>query len=170
MLKKTWYALYVRSRWEKKCAQQIEENGYTVYLPLIKTLRQWSDRKKMVEIPLISSYVFVNVNEKEYYNILETPGVVSYVTFEGKAAPIRESQIDIMRNAIEGNLKIEAVDRILKSGQKVKIISGPLKGNEGEYIETAHKSNFIISLSNIGFSLTVEINADDVIKLEQLSN
>lgn len=164
MQNKTWYALYIRSRWEKKSAQLMQNSGYVVYLPLIKTLRQWSDRKKMVEIPLISSYVFVNVSEKEYYDILNTPGVVGYVTFEGKAAPIRDSQIEAMKSAIEGNLKVQAVDKV-KVGQKVRIISGPLKGAEGEFVELVHKTNFIINLNNIGFSLAVEINAEDVVKL-----
>ena len=165
MIEKTWYAIYTRSRWEKKSAKLMEDSGYMVYLPLVKTLKQWSDRKKRVEIPLISGYVFVKVSEGDYYKILETPGVVCYVTFEGKAAPIRDSQIDAMRNAIEGNLKIEAVDDILETGQKVKIISGPMKGSEGEYVKIAHKTNFIINLSSIGFSLKVEINADDVVKV-----
>lgn len=165
MVKKTWYALYVRSRWEKKSAQWMTERGYTVYLPLVKTLKQWSDRKKKVEIPLISSYVFIKVSEKEYYKILETPGVVSYVTFEGKAAPIRDSQIDMMRNAIEGNLCIEAVGTALEKGQRVKVISGPMKGAEGEFVKVAHKTNFIINMNSIGFSLKVELNADDVVKL-----
>ena len=165
MIEKTWYAIYTRSRWEKKSAKLMEDSGYMVYLPLVKTLKQWSDRKKRVEIPLISGYVFVKVSEGDYYKILETPGVVCYVTFEGKAAPIRDSQIDAMRNAIEGNLKVEAVDDILETGQKVKIISGPMKGAEGEYVKIAHKTNFIINLSSIGFSLKVEINADDVVKV-----
>lgn len=162
---KIWYALYTRSRWEKRCAELIKANGYQVYLPLIKTLRQWSDRKKKVEIPLISGYVFVNISESEYYKILETPGIVCYVTFEGKAAPIRSSQIEAIKMAIDGGLKMEHTNKYLSPGQKVKIISGPMKNMEGEYEETVNKSNFIINLNNIGFSLKVEINALDVINI-----
>lgn len=165
MTNKTWYAIYTRSRAEKKVASWMYDNGYTVYLPLVKTLRQWSDRKKKVEVPLISSYVFVQVSEKEYYSILNAPGVVAYVTFEGKAAPIRDSQMQVMRQAVEGNLPIEVNNEQLKPGQRVKVISGPMKGAEGEYLETVHKNNFIINLSHIGFSLKVEIHAAEVVKL-----
>jgi len=162
---KKWYAIYTRSRAEKKVAELMQINGYTAYVPLIKTLRQWSDRKKMVEIPLISSYVFVYVSEREYYKILSTPGAVAYVTFEGKAAPIPAPQIEAMRIAIQGNIPIELTHESMKVGEKVKVIAGLMKGAEGEYVETKHKCNFIINMSNIGFVLKLEIHASDVIKL-----
>ena len=165
MKKKTWYALYTKSRHERKVTDELEKKGITAYLPLIRTLRQWSDRKKKVEIPLISSYVFVNVNNKEYYDVLSIYGAVCYVTFEGKAAPIRASQIEVLKKAVDGNMSVERVDKCLKKGQKVKIISGPLKGCTGEYVKTKKKSNFVINMDNVGLIFKVEINADDVIKI-----
>jgi transcriptional antiterminator RfaH len=132
---------------------------------LVKTLRQWSDRKKKVEIPLISSYVFVNVSEREYYSVLDVPGVVRYVTFEGKAAPIPENQIETLQKAIEGNLNVDMDSKKIKKGELVKIVAGPMRGATGEYIKTVHKSNFIINMSNIGFVLKIEVNAADVVKI-----
>jgi transcriptional antiterminator RfaH len=160
-----WYAVYTRSRQEKKVAGWMQKNGYTVYLPLIKTMRQWSDRKQKVEIPLISSYVFVHVGERDYYSILNTPGAVGYVTFEGKAAPIPEKQITAMKTAIDCNVDIEVTTDTIEPGEMVKVIAGPLKGTEGEMIGTVHKRNFLIRLSNIGFSLKAEVNAADVVKI-----
>ncbi len=160
-----WYAIYTRSRQEKKVAGFMQKYGYTVYLPLIKTMRQWSDRKQKVEIPLISSYVFVQVTERDYYSILNTPGAVGYVTFDGKAAPIPENQILAMKMAVDNNLEIEITNETIEPGELVKVISGPLKGTEGELIRAVHKRNFLIRLSNIGFSLMLEVNAGDVIKL-----
>ena len=165
MEKRIWYAVYTRSRGEKKLTELLISEGYLAYIPLVKTLRQWSDRKKRVEIPLIPSYVFVKVSNREYYDVLNTPGVVAYVSFEGKAAPIRESQIEAMRKAVDGNMNVKLTHESINQGQKVKIIAGPMKGAEGEYIETKHKSNFIINLDNIGFTLKVEVNALDVVKL-----
>ena len=165
MEKRNWYAVYTRSRSEKKVAEYMLDEGYNAYLPLIKTLRQWSDRKKKVEIPLISSYVFVNVSEREYYDVLNIEGAVCYVTFEGKAAPIRNSEIEALKMAVDGNMNIELVNEVIKTGQKVKVITGPMKGAEGEYLETVHKTNFIICMSNINFTLKVEINASDIIKI-----
>jgi transcriptional antiterminator RfaH len=165
MESRRWYAVYTRSRGEKKVTEHMHKHGYEAYLPMVKTLRQWSDRKKKVELPLISCYVFVHVSEREYYSILETPGAVRYVTFEGKAAPIPESQINAMRKAIEGNLAVEATTEKFEPGKMVKIISGPMNGMEGELLSFNNKSSLIIRLDNIGYSLKVEINAGDVIKL-----
>ncbi len=165
MKERNWFAVYTKSRYEKKVEIELTEQGYIAYLPLIKTLRQWSDRKKMVEVPLISSYVFVNVTLKESLEIMDIAGVVGYVKFEGKPARIRDSHIETLRKAIEGDMSIEISHEEIKPGQKVRIINGPLKGSEGEYFETKRKHNFIINMSNIGFSLKVEVNAGDVILL-----
>ncbi len=141
------------------------QHGFDVYLPLVKTIRQWSDRKKKVEIPLIPGYVFVQVNEKEYYQVVNTPGVVRYVTFEGKAAPIPEKQILLIKQSIEGNLMIEPSQEKFEPGEKVKIISGPLNGFEGELLTINRKSNLIIRLDAIGYTLKIEISQAQVIKL-----
>ena len=90
---KYWHALYVRSRAEKKVLWQLEENGFTAYLPLITQMKQWSDRKKKVEEPLFKSYVFVYSNEREYIPILNVYGVIKFVTFERKAVIVPENQI-----------------------------------------------------------------------------
>lgn len=141
------------------------QHGFDVYLPLVKTIRQWSDRKKKVELPLIPGYVFVKVNEKEYYQVVNSPGVVRYVTFEGKAAPIPEKQILLIKQSIEGNLMVEPSQEKFEPGEKVKIISGPLNGFEGELLNINHKSNLIIRFDAIGYTLKIEVNPAYVIKL-----
>ncbi len=93
MNNKHWYALYTKSRNEKKVHQLLEEAGIESYLPLIKTLKQWSDRKKWVEEPLFKSYIFVQVQANQYYHVLNIPGIVRYITFEGKAVIVPEKQI-----------------------------------------------------------------------------
>ena len=165
MSEKNWYAIYTRSRSEKKVAELLVEKGINSYLPLVKTMRQWSDRKKKVEVPLIRSYVFVNISRKEYDEVLQTQGVVAYVTFEGKAAKIPDQQIEAVRIALEGRLEISAYKDDFKRGEKVKIVSGPMKGFEGEYVGIAKKRNFIIRLSSIGYSLKVELDAAEVEKI-----
>jgi transcriptional antiterminator RfaH len=87
-----WYAVYTRSRFEKQVLKGLQDQGIEAYLPLIKTVRQWSDRKKTVEVPLFSSYVFVHIDRRFYDQVLQTMGVVKYISFEGKTAtppPIR---------------------------------------------------------------------------------
>lgn len=162
---KIWYAIYTRSRGEKKVAELMKANGFEAYVPLVKTIKQWSDRKKKVEVPLINSYVFVKVSEREYYDVLNTPGVVRYVTFEGKAAPIRDSQMHATKLAVEGSAPIELTNENIEKGQAVKIIAGPMKGAEGEFIRKSKKSKFVINLNQIGFALQLEISAADIVKM-----
>lgn len=160
-----WHAIYTKSRTEKKVMERMQKSGYEVYLPMQKTMRQWSDRKKKVEVPLIASYVFVKVSEREYYDVLQTPDAVAYVSFEGKAAVIPEKQIDVMKTAVDNSMQIELSTEQLEEGEKVKVIAGPLKGAEGELVGKVKKRKFILNLGNVGFLLKIEVNANDVVKL-----
>lgn len=152
-----WYAIYTKPRNEKKIAKELTKKGIENYCPLVKTLRQWSDRKKKVEVPLINSYIFVKVSEKEYYNALNTPGVVKYVTFSGKTAPIRDSQIEAIRIMLDNNLEYELRTERFKKGQEVEIAYGALSGMKGEIIEFSGKNHLLIRIENIGYSLVVNV-------------
>ena len=127
-----WRVLYTKSRHEKKVAAYLEEKGITTYLPTIKTLKQWSDRKKKVEEALFKSYVFVNLSEREYYEALKTPGVVKYVSFQGKAAQIADNQMELIRNTIDNDLEFDISAEYFAKGKIVNIKKGPLKGATGE--------------------------------------
>ena len=167
MESKTWHAVYTRSRAEKKVTELMNRNGYTAYLPMVKTLRQWSDRKKKVEVPLISSYVFVHVSERDYYSILNTPGVVRYVMFEGKAAPIPEKQIRAMRIAVENDVDLELSAAPISPGEAVRVVSGPMKGVEGELIRNAQKHKLLIRINHTGYALLVKVSAGSVMKISR---
>lgn len=152
-----WYALYTRSRQEKKVYQELIDQNIESYLPLEIKIRQWSDRKKKVEEPMIRSYVFVKSSEKEYYSILNTLGAVRYVTFEGKAAPIPEWQIDAMKKLVEHKLPHHFSDERFMKGEQILINEGPLKGTEGEVVnDSKGKQKVIIRVSNIGYSMVIE--------------
>src|SRR4030042_2560830 len=101
-----WYALYTHSRAEKKVAEELERQGIEHYLPLYKTLRQWSDRKKKVELPLIRSYLFVKIREKKSYPVLQTPGVMRIVSFSGRPVPIPDWQIENLRIVLGAQVTI----------------------------------------------------------------
>ena len=160
-----WYALYTKSRQEKKVSEELQFNGIESYLPLVTTVKQWSDRKKKVEEPLIRSYVFVKSSEKEYYKILNTTGVVKYITFEGKAAPIPEWQIDAMKKMIDYNQPHYYSTQNFLKGEKIKITQGPLQGYEGEVVRDINgKKKVIIRISNIGYSLVIETPVSIVMK------
>lgn len=159
---KSWYALYTRSRAEKQVFDLLDKAGHEAYLPLVKTLKQWSDRKKWVEIPLFSSYVFVYISEAEYYDVLNTPGAVKYVTFEGKAVPIPPQQIEAIRVFIDSGIELPDVELDLQPGTAVEIIAGPMKGISGELLEIMGKKKVKIEIDGLGQSVYLELPASQI--------
>ena len=101
-----WYVVYTKSRSEKKTNERLEKIEIETYLPLIKTLRQWSDRKKKVEIPLINSYIFVKANKLNYTSILNTEGVINFIKFENKHASIPDNQINNLKILMQDSKNI----------------------------------------------------------------
>ncbi|MFW5657732.1 MAG: UpxY family transcription antiterminator [Bacteroidota bacterium] len=160
MMEIPWMAMYVRSRAEKKARMDMEESGITCYVPLRKTLRQWSDRKKKVDMVVIPSYIFVQINPKEYMKAFASPHIVGIVRFENKPALIPHHQIIAMRRIIESDTEFEVSVENLQKGDKVKIKYGSLAGIEGEFIEIARNKRFILQIKQIGFSLSVQVPHD----------
>ncbi len=164
---KVWYAVYTRSKAEKKAALELKHKGIDHYLPLIKTLKQWSDRKKWVEEPLFRSYVFVHIEQKEYYEVLRNPHLTRYVTFEGKAAPIPDKQIEAIKVYLGEKEPVLLEDVELKKGQKVEVIGGKLTGLQGELIDVKGKSRLKVRIDVIGKSIVVHIPKSKLRVLEE---
>ena len=154
---KHWYAVYARSRAEKKAALELEINNIDFYLPLTKKLKQWSDRKKWVEEPLFRSYVFVHIGQSEYYKVLQNPHLVRYVTFEGKAVPIPEQQIEAIRVYLDEIEPDEPENVNWLKGQKVEVVVGDLTGLMGELIEVNGKHKVKVQIDVIGKSIVIYI-------------
>src|SRR5438105_756348 len=94
---KRWFAMYTKPRWEKKVAGILERKGIECWCPLKKTQKQWSDRKKIVEEPLFTSYVFVHIDDTERSAVLMTDGIINFVYYVGKPAIIRDDEIQIVK-------------------------------------------------------------------------
>lgn len=155
--KHTWYALYTKSRAEKKVLEQLTKMGIKAYLPMKKVLRQWSDRKKWVEMPVISSYIFINIPKQDYRRVFEANGVVAYVSYKGKACTIPDSDIEAMRRTIENQLDFDVETDKLEKGQTITVTSGPLKGITGEVLEVQGAKKLYLQISNIGYTLVVDL-------------
>lgn len=155
---KKWYAVYTRSRAEKKAAAELEENGIEVFLPLYKTIRQWSDRRKKVQIPLIRSYLFVNISRKEYFKVLKAQGVVEYVKFLGKPPSIPAWQIQNLKILLGSGEPFEIVTDQFNEGDFVEISAGVLKGLKGKIVKIRRKKKLLISLDALEYSYTVDIH------------
>ncbi|MCX6250369.1 MAG: UpxY family transcription antiterminator [Bacteroidetes bacterium] len=153
-----WYAVYTKSRNEKKLTGRLNEKGIEAYVPLRKTLKQWSDRKKFVEEPLISSYVFVNIQSSRYYDVLNTQGAVRYIWFNGKPASIPDSQIQLLKILATSGYDVECTSNSLPKGSHVRVTSGPLKGLTGELVNFAGNNKVILRLDTLDKVLVLTIS------------
>ncbi len=154
---KNWYALYVKSRTEKKVALELEAENIEYYLPLEKVLRQWSDRKKWVNEPLFRSYIFVYADQKDFYKALYVPGALKYVTFEQKAVIVPPSQIEAIRYYLEEKVHVVADNAQMKEGQKVEVIAGKMIGLQGVLVQVKDKKRVKIEIEVVNSSLFLQI-------------
>ncbi|HAH24855.1 MAG TPA: antitermination protein NusG [Prolixibacteraceae bacterium] len=158
-----WHAVYVKSRAEKKAQSELQTQEIDTFLPLQRKLRQWSDRKKWVEMPLISGYLFVRASRKEYDQVLQSNYIVSYVRFEGKAAVVPDSQIEYLKLMLsQDNTPIEITQEKLKPGQMIEVVSGPFIGLKGKLQKIKGKSKVAVELEQLGYSALVEIQTENI--------
>ncbi len=151
-----WYPVYTRSRAEKKAHEELNRKGISAYLPLQKTLKQWSDRKKIVEEPLLKSYLFVYISSKEYAEVLMTNGIARFLYFSGKVASMPQQQIEHLKLLLATEQELKVFDHDIKPGQKVLVKAGPFKDMIAEMVSVQNKQRIILRLANIGYS--IEIN------------
>ena len=155
---KNWYAIYVRSRHEKYVYSELQQKGIESSLPLVTQTRQWSDRKKKVEVPLFRGYVFVNIDiSKDKMNVLQTDGVVKFVTFCNKTVSIPSEQMYWLDQLVISKLDLEH-ETDFPSGTDVDVLFGPLKGLQGRVIQKNSKSRFVVWFDTIMQGVSVEIN------------
>jgi transcription antitermination factor NusG len=158
-----WYALYTRSRFEKKMLRELTDRKIEVFLPMREVLSRWKDRKKRIWIPLFPGYIFVNQVDtpENRYRILNIQGAVRFVGFEGHANPIPEEQILSVRRFLEASIAIDPYPYV-QVGGRVEVIAGPLKGIRGILAEKRGRFRFVIQVDLIRQAISVEIDASDV--------
>ena len=164
---KAWYAVYTNSRAEKRVSDRIGELDIETFLPLQKTLRQWSDRKKLVEKPLISSYVFVKIIPRDYFTVRKIDGVVKFIMLQGKPVPIPEVQITNLRILCGSDAEVEISTNVYEKGDQVEVTVGSLAGLRGELIRVGRKHKVVIRIIQPGMNLTVDIKTNAIRKLEK---
>jgi transcription antitermination factor NusG len=158
-----WYALLTRARHEKIVAQRLREVGVTSFLPVVTELRKWSDRKKLVEFPLFSCYVFAKLNPANEGRLkaLKIDGVLSLVGTRGEGTPIPDEQIESVRRIAEERLAWQS-HPFLKIGQRVRVRSGALDGVEGVLVGRSGESTLVVSIDAIQRSLAIRIDGYSV--------
>ena len=157
-----WYVLYVKSRCEKKVNNLLRQHELTSYLPLINKVNQWSDRKKVVQTPLFSSYVFVySENQNEFEKALSIDGACCYIRFGKEYARVREEEIKNIKLFLNFNLnEIEAGSTLPSIGEVVKFQHGPLAGLECEVVQIKNKKKVVVYIKSIKTNITATIPAN----------
>jgi transcription antitermination factor NusG len=156
-----WNAIYTRHQHEKAVAESLAGNGFEVFLPTYNVIRQWTDRKKQLSLPLFPCYVFVRSNFERHLRVLTTPGVHFMVMFAGRPAPIPDLEIDAIRKAVESMFRVEP-HPFLRCGDWVRVTSGPLADVEGILVRKKGSYRLILSAELLGKSIAVEIDAFSV--------
>lgn len=152
-----WYAVYTRPRAEKLVYERLVELNIETFLPLQKTYRMWSDRKKMVEKPLLSSYIFVKTTKKSFPLVYKTNGVVKFVSFEGQPVSIPENQIDNLRLLINSDAEITVTSEKFAPGDNVEVINGSLIGLTGELIKIGSQNRVVVRVDRLDQNLILKI-------------
>jgi transcriptional antiterminator RfaH len=165
-----WYLLYTNPRAEKKVAVELQHKGYEVFLPLQRTLKVWSDRKKWVEEPLFKSYIFIQTQlEANFYQILNTSGVVKFISFQSTPAIVDPREIHLVKMLVGEHSELVANShgghghgdlvepRPWMEGEEVTIIAGPLIGTQGKLITTRKGNKMLIELQSIKQNILVSI-------------
>lgn len=150
-----WFVIYTKPRNEKKVTEQLLAIGIEAFCPMITTIKQWSDRKKKVTIPLINSYVFVQLDEVHRFKVFDVPGVVRYVHWLKKPAVVRENEIQALKELTDKTINNFSIDQ-LRKGDDFLVPAGVFKDKKGN-IEEVRNNSIKIKLEELGVVVTIQL-------------
>jgi len=148
-----WHAIYTKPRNEKKVAENLAAIGIESYCPIVTTLKQWSDRKKMVETPLIPSYVFVKIAEANRKDVFQINGVVQYVFWLGKPAIIKPSEIEALKTQLAAPV-VKVDIETWTPNTEVQIKEGPFKNQMAE-VDKISANKVTLIIKSLGIRLII---------------
>ena len=155
------YAVYTTVRHEKVVAQQLEQRSVETFLPLYRSLHRWKDRRKLVDLALFPGYVFVKIAIEKRIRVLQVPGVVSLVGFNGKFTALPDTEITALRSGLQNNVYAEP-HPYLRVGKRVRVVRGAMAGAEGILTRKKDKYRVVISIDVLMRSVAVEIDGSDL--------
>jgi transcription antitermination factor NusG len=165
--KRKWYALQLKTRFEKVVAQHLRGKGYEEYLPTYRSRRHWSDRIKEIECPLFPGYIFCKFDLRDRLPLLIIPGVRSVVSFGGAACPIPEEEILAVQRVVNSGMQYGPWSELseMGTGQAVQVKVGPLRGLKGVIVRVKDKHHLVISIAMLQRYVSVEIDRDSVMPI-----
>jgi len=156
-----WYAVYTNANHEKRVTLQLEQRSIEHLLPLYESVRRWKDRRVRLQMPLFPGYVFVRLALRDRLQLLQIPGVVQLVSFNGRPAPLYEEDVQAIQNCLSHRRQVEP-HPYMQAGRRVRVKVGPLQGLEGIVLRRKNKTRFVLSFELIMRSVAVEIDEVDL--------
>jgi len=156
-----WYALHVRSRHEKLVALLLGQKGFETFLPLYQVKHRWATARRNSELPLFPCYVFCRFDLQQRTKVISTQGVVSIVGAGSVPIPLDEKELDAVRAVVASGRDAERCE-YLQVGSRVTIERGPLAGVEGVLVVAKNCRKFVVQISLLRRSVSVQVDADDL--------
>ena len=166
---KNWIVVRSKPRSEKIAYAQLKEKGIEAYLPLLKERRKWSDRKKWVEFPLFSSYLFARIEIKNSIFVLQTNGVSSLVKFGEVIAIVQDEVVHAIKLAIDGGYQLTPAEYFI-AGNAVEVIEGPMRGVKGIVAQLKGKDRLVIKIDAIQQALSIDIDTRFIKNIKRKSD
>ena len=150
----SWHVIYTKPRAEKKVEDRLNDFGIKAYCPVKKEIKQWSDRKKKILVPVLPSMVLVNIDEKERNKVFDIPGVVRYMFWLGKHAIVKEEEVDSLKTLLTQNNIISQDTIALKIGEQIDV---PGFENQSGIIKKISNNQIWVVLKNLGYVIKLKI-------------
>lgn len=164
-----WYAAYTCANHEKRVREQLEQRLVQSFLPVYETVRRWKDRRMRLQLPLFTGYVFVRIALVDRLRVLQVPGVVRLVSFNGHPSALSDAEIEGLKNGLACGVRAEP-HPFLTAGRRVRIKAGPLQGREGILIRRKAALRVVLSIDLILRSIAVDVDVADIEPLTQNGN
>jgi transcription antitermination factor NusG len=153
-----WFAVQTRPRHEKKVSAELQEKGVSAFLPLVSRTRQWSDRSRVVEMPLFPQYVFVRIAQtlQTRVSVLRTNGITNFVGTRGIGVPIPDEQIERVQTVVARGIPVTP-HSFLNVGKRIRIRGGALDGLQGILTAVNGDQTLVVSVELIQRSIAIRI-------------
>ena len=150
----SWHVIYTKSRAEKKVEERLNNFGIEAYCPVKMEIKQWSDRKKKISVPVLPSMVLVKIDEKDRNKVFDIPGVARYMFWLGKHAIVKEKEVDSLKTLLTQNNIVGQDTIALKVGEKVNV---PGFENQSGIIKKISTNQIWVVLNNLGYVIKLKI-------------
>jgi transcription antitermination factor NusG len=160
-----WYVAYTFPKAERKVQSRLDKMGIVSYLPMHEVVRDWSDRKKKLVVPLFPNYIFICTSSIKRHEVFDVKEVIRYVSFGGRPATVSDAIINSLRCILREGVEID-IERLIKTGEPVSITKGPFAGTEGIVVKRNGKTRLVVQIEALQRSISINISVSDAAPLQ----